>query len=807
MILAKVRRFWLLYVIIGILVSSFVWEVPKVSALCMLSETDNLWYSNKPGVGGGYATADECKKAEAGDTSVTPVVPGPSVTPEPSPTFPEEEGGEEGGEEGASDKELYKKCTDYMDLAWWACPVLVNAAKAADSLTKSIDDGFLKSKFAGVSLIIEKDYLKNNGDTHKLWRELMNFVNTGLIIVLLIIIFSQLTGYGIDNYGIKKMLPKVVVAAIIMNLSFLICQIAVDAVNIIGKGVISMAKALPVDTEFGWLVVLSAIFGIGALGVATGGISTIALVIFLIVAAIAGIITYTTFILSVGIWSLLTVALIVVSPLAIFCHILPNTEKYFKYWWKVFMGCLVFYPIVAGLYALSTIMRGIAFSNGDEKIVVMIGLMMGFIPFYFAPKILKKTLVGLDGIGVAMAGLAAKTAHTAKKGANLARKSPPGQNLEKNIRAGVARSNMKAYERVRGNKGSTRDKIQNFFAGGQSGYLRSRALLNKTESEDRAAELLGSRDRYRGYDIDKIWEFRDKAAKNGNHAEVAMFDTYGYDRFSGQWASKVASNLVEYDPSNERQRRSVGELQKYFENNKDFAAAVKKSSTAAYKLVLNGGNANYAHYDERNKNNNAEDWVTQNLASVEFGVTHKSLTTEIHEELLSNHQLRSRLDGDVLDYLEKTRPASANTSTTSQTSTASSSPTPATDSASAASGHNATGQAQQSSQSPAPQAPTVAAQGAPDANALGTAIANAINSSGHQPSSGADTLVVQRDHGTPAATEKAKEESGSPQNITISGSAKVKLMGETHVNGRNLADFSQPVTPTSPPNSNQQGQK
>ena len=63
------------------------------------------------------------------------------------------------------------------------------------------------------------DIFNTGGSTYQIWQSLLTFANTGMIIILLVIVFSQLTGYGIDNYGIKKMLPKLIVTAILINLS------------------------------------------------------------------------------------------------------------------------------------------------------------------------------------------------------------------------------------------------------------------------------------------------------------------------------------------------------------------------------------------------------------------------------------------------------------------------------------------------------------------------------------------------------------------------------------------------------------
>ena len=61
-----------------------------------------------------------------------------------------------------------------------------------------------------------------------------NIANIIFIIAFIFVIYSQLTSMGISNYGIKRMLPKIIVAAILINLSYYICAVLVDTSNIIG---------------------------------------------------------------------------------------------------------------------------------------------------------------------------------------------------------------------------------------------------------------------------------------------------------------------------------------------------------------------------------------------------------------------------------------------------------------------------------------------------------------------------------------------------------------------------------------------
>lgn len=61
---------------------------------------------------------------------------------------------------------------------------------------------------------------------------MQSIANAAFIVAFLIVIYSQLTSVGISNYGIKKLVPRVVIAAIFVNLSFVICALMIDLSNI-----------------------------------------------------------------------------------------------------------------------------------------------------------------------------------------------------------------------------------------------------------------------------------------------------------------------------------------------------------------------------------------------------------------------------------------------------------------------------------------------------------------------------------------------------------------------------------------------
>ena len=82
------------------------------------------------------------------------------------------------------------------------------------------------------------------------------------MVFFLFVIFSQITGYGLDNYGIKRMLPKLVIGAIVVNSSFYICGLLIDLSNVVGSSAFNFISTAAVggmpagdwnDSDQGWI--------------------------------------------------------------------------------------------------------------------------------------------------------------------------------------------------------------------------------------------------------------------------------------------------------------------------------------------------------------------------------------------------------------------------------------------------------------------------------------------------------------------------------------------------------------------------
>ncbi|MBH1980711.1 hypothetical protein I8H89_04305, partial [Candidatus Saccharibacteria bacterium] len=183
------------------------------------------------------------------------------------------------------------------------------------------------------------------------WQSFRNLANVMFIITFLLIIYSYVTSMGVNMYNIKKMLPRLIVAALLINISYYICGIAVDISNILGQTLISTIHALvppqmPADID-GWqslvtmlvyLTPAAAVAGPAVVNMHFAALAPIALM-----AAIALLVTVLVLLLRQA----LIVLFIVISPLAFAAMVLPGTNNLFEKWRSNFTTLLLLYPAVS----------------------------------------------------------------------------------------------------------------------------------------------------------------------------------------------------------------------------------------------------------------------------------------------------------------------------------------------------------------------------------------------------------------------------------------------------------------------------
>lgn len=304
-------------------------------------------------------------------------------------------------------------------VGWIVCPVLGFLSNITDEIYKLVG-GWLK---------VNITLFDAGSSTYKGWTIMRDIANIGFAIIFLIVIYSQLTGAGISNYGVKKMLPRLVVMAIAINASFYITQLMVDISNILGSSLKAFFDSSAVfnNSNDGFLagnntfanIGGSLLAGTAGAAVVTGAVAGvvayggIGLFIMIILAAIVAV-AVTLLILAAR--QAFIVILIVVSPLAFLAMILPNTKKWYDNWRKIFISLLVIYPMVAVLFGASEMAAGIIVKIPGYSLM---GLAVATIPLFAVIPMLKGSLNAVPIAG----NLASKFAKGTSLGGNIRNRS------------------------------------------------------------------------------------------------------------------------------------------------------------------------------------------------------------------------------------------------------------------------------------------------------------------------------------------------------------------------------------------------
>ena len=295
--------------------------------------------------------------------------------------------------ESPSENSTSTSC-DVQGIGWIICPLSNWLADGIDYMYSALQE-FLKTK--------PLETTNQNSGIYLAWVIMRNISNVAFIVAFLVIIYSQLTSVGISNYGVKKMLPRLIIAAVLVNLSFTICAILLDLSNIAGyafqdafMGIKNTISTVGENTGVGWTwsEVIVMILSNGAL--AGGVVATVAMgaeLLPLALSALVGIgLVLLLVLLIMAARQALIVILIIISPLAFVCYLLPGTEKWFKKWRDLFLTMLVFFPAFAVIFGGAQLAGIIIIQNAtgaNGGIMQILGMVVQIIPLALTPIILK----------------------------------------------------------------------------------------------------------------------------------------------------------------------------------------------------------------------------------------------------------------------------------------------------------------------------------------------------------------------------------------------------------------------------------
>ena len=385
----------------------------------------------------------------------------------------------EAPEEGDGEEE--KNSCGIDGIGWLVCPAMSFVALINDAAYSAIS-GFLDIKPA---------ILNDNGASgaKQGWEFFRNIANAIFAVIFLWIIFSQISNVGVSNYGIKKILPRLIIGALLVNLSYYLCQIFVDLSNILGH---TLKDAL--ESGAGEIGANSEATGLGSEIIAkilglTGVGLFIALAVGLPTLAAGFLAIMTVFIILVvrqaGI-----ILLIAMSPIAFAAWLLPNTEDLFKKWMKMFRGLLLVFPIISLLYGAGKLAGAVLASNATvdpnnpDETMQLVALAATTMPLIATPFVLQNSLSSLGSIGAKIGKMSAN-AHSRFAG-NV--KGTAKRRVDNSVIGDTKRKYSDFMDRKRASIRAKYAKIDNGrfgqFMGWDKGGARARATVAKAFESD-----------------------------------------------------------------------------------------------------------------------------------------------------------------------------------------------------------------------------------------------------------------------------------------------------------------------------------
>ena len=381
------------------------------------------------------------------------------------------------------DGEEEKNSCGIDGIGWLVCPVMNFVASLNDAAYSAIS-GFLDIKPA----------ILNNSNTYGAkqgWEFFRNIANAIFAVIFLWIIFSQISNVGVSNYGIKKILPRLIIGALLVNLSYYLCQIFVDLSNILGHtlkdALESGAGGVGTGSEAtGWGSAIAATI------VGVGGVVAFAALAVGIPTLVAGFFAIMTVFIILVVRQAGIILLVAISPVAFAAWLLPNTEDLFKKWMKMFRGLLLVFPIISLLYGAGKLAGAILISsatvdpNNPDETMQLVALAATTMPLIATPFVLQNSLSSLGSIGAKIGRMSAG-AHSRFAG-NV--KSTAKGRVDNSVIGDTKRKYSDFINRKRASMRTSdrRARIDNSplgkFMGWDKGGARARATVNKAFESD-----------------------------------------------------------------------------------------------------------------------------------------------------------------------------------------------------------------------------------------------------------------------------------------------------------------------------------
>ncbi len=267
------------------------------------------------------------------------------------------------------------------------------------------------------------------------WTMVRDVANMFFVVILLVIAFGTIL--GVEQYQWNKTLVKLILAAVFINFSNLICGIFIDAAHVFTITFVNAVSATA-GGNFIQAFNLQELFKLVSDPTASKTDAASNFSINLFVAALASLLFSITAMCIVAVYAIIMLArmvalwvLVILSPLAFIFQVLPGTQSYAKQWWDKFMKQVLVAPVMVFFLWLTFATVGTGgvsddiglkiTQEGDGKLVTVASSLSkatewGSMASFFIP--LALMIVGVNVVtqlGVVGGGLAQSGLNVAKK--------------------------------------------------------------------------------------------------------------------------------------------------------------------------------------------------------------------------------------------------------------------------------------------------------------------------------------------------------------------------------------------------------
>lgn len=273
------------------------------------------------------------------------------------------------------------------------CPIMMLLAEAMDKMFNVLKSLLHVAPLTGAT----------HTGLYEAWKYMLALANLCFVAGFLVVIYSYVTGQGVSNYDLRKIIPRIIIAAVLINASYHICAIAVDASNIFGANLQDvfngMRSELATNSEtrtdqntWMWANLTTLILSAGTIGaglyVGLGAFAGAALHLLTPILVACAIAIFVALVVLALRQALITV-LIVVAPLAFAAFILPSTQKYFDKWKDLFMTMLIMYPMFSVLFGGAQLAAHIIAQNATSILTLLFAMFIQVAPLVLTPFLIK----------------------------------------------------------------------------------------------------------------------------------------------------------------------------------------------------------------------------------------------------------------------------------------------------------------------------------------------------------------------------------------------------------------------------------